>query len=293
MSLVRDVAAGLPLNRKERYYTGTVFPAIVCAENFAYFDRLAKVIPNSPPLQVNARPDCANVQVFTEYGLQESIFDAAARQRFTVPPKARDMPDILIFVAAQAPVLIALEAKMYDRPTRQALEEQMRRQREVVVDYLALALRVPAEGVVHACLLPEQLLRDAGYDALLYPVVTWEALLAEFSKGRGDDYWLAVLRLALASYPELVSQTAPRREHADAVLAGAQIYERAKARTLEYGLMGRQFGADGDPLLEDLQSGRWRKQRYEVSRATDRPNPNWFPVHSFVARVDELRAAAN
>jgi len=43
------------------------------------------------------------------------------------------------------------------------------------------------------------------------------------------------------------------------VLAGTQIYQRAKAGTLEYGLMGRQFGPDGDPLREDLQSGRWRE----------------------------------
>jgi len=177
----------------------------VCADGFAHFGRLAKVIPGCPPRHVDARPDCANLQVFTEYGLQESIFGAAARQRFTVPPKAKDTPDILIFVAARAPVLIALEAKMYDLPTRQALEEQMRRQREVVVDYLALALRVPAARVVHTCLLPEQLLQDAGYDVLSYPVVTWQALLAEFSKSRGEDYWLAVLRLALDSYPDLVS----------------------------------------------------------------------------------------
>src|SRR6266511_3351664 len=127
MSLASLVAAGLPLNRKERFYTGTVFPAIVCAEGFAYFGRLANVIPGCPAFQVDARPRSANVQVFTEYGLWESIFGEAARKRFTVPPTARDTPDILVYLAVDPPVLIALEAKMYDRPTREALQEQMGR----------------------------------------------------------------------------------------------------------------------------------------------------------------------
>ncbi len=293
MSLASLVAAGLPLNRKERFYTGTVFPAIVCAEGFAYFGRLANVIPGCPAFQVDARPRSANVQVFTEYGLWESIFGEAARKRFTVPPTARDTPDILVYLAVDPPVLIALEAKMYDRPTREALQEQMGRQREVVLDYLALALRVPANRVVHACLLPEQLRQDESYHELSYPIVTWQALLAEFSNGRGEDYWLAVLRLALDFYDELVSRAAPRRENADDVLPGAQIYHGAKAGTLEYALMGRNLGLNGDPLREDLESGRWPKQRYEVRSSRERPNPNWFPVHDFVSRVDALGATTD
>jgi hypothetical protein len=143
MSLADLAAKGLPLNRKERFYTGTVFPAIVCAENFKYFGRLEELIVGCPPLVVQADPSLTNVQVFTEYGLSESIFGAATRGRFLTPPDARDTPDILIFVASEPPLLIALEAKMYDRPTWQALREQLRRQREIVLDYLAPVLGVP------------------------------------------------------------------------------------------------------------------------------------------------------
>jgi hypothetical protein len=40
MSLNKLFGERLPVNRKERYYTGTVLPGIVCQDGFKYFDRL-------------------------------------------------------------------------------------------------------------------------------------------------------------------------------------------------------------------------------------------------------------
>lgn len=288
MSVAGLAATGLPLNRKERFYTGTVFPAIVCAEDFKYFHRLQHLIKGCPALTVHTDPSSTNVQVFTEYGLSESIFTDAAKERFPTPPEARDTPDILIFVASTPPVLIALEAKMYDRPNWQALQVQMQRQREIVLDYLKPVLHVADENLFHCCLLPEKLRDSSGYEHLGYPVITWEALLAEFSEHRADDYWMAVLRLALDSYDDLVSQTAQYGQNKDATLTGTTIYDAAKADALAYTVMGRNLGLHGDPLREDIESGRWRKQSYEVSAAATPPNKNWFQIHEFIALVDAL-----
>ena len=69
----------LPLNRKERYYTGTVFPALVCAENFKYFDRFLALLNHGGEF-FDVSTDNVNIQFFTEYGLFDSLFsDKKAR----------------------------------------------------------------------------------------------------------------------------------------------------------------------------------------------------------------------
>jgi hypothetical protein len=60
------------------------------------------------------------------------------------PPPSKDTPDILMLIAVGTPLLVALEAKMYDRPTREAPEAQMLRQGTVVLDYLQEPHRIRA-----------------------------------------------------------------------------------------------------------------------------------------------------
>jgi hypothetical protein len=289
MSLSKLMTEGLPLNRKERYYTGTVFPAIVCAEEFAHFGRLAGLIKGCPPLMVDPHPRTANIQVFTEYGLWESIFTEHDRARFPTFPESRDTPDILIFAATSPALLIAIEAKMYDRPSKDALEAQLSGQRKVVLDRIAPVLGVQPKNVFHRALLPKQLLHEPGYKSLLsIPVITWQELHSAFTEGRSEDHWLAVLRLALESYEQLVSRAAPRKQHADDVLTGATIYDGLKSGKFPFQVMGRSQGEHGDPLREDVESGGWRKQRYEVSHSSEPPNRNWFPVAKFVSLVEAL-----
>ena len=43
MSVARLADTGLPFNRKERYFTGTVLPMLVCAHDFAHFGRLTEL----------------------------------------------------------------------------------------------------------------------------------------------------------------------------------------------------------------------------------------------------------
>ena len=71
----------LPLNRKERYYTATVLPGIICTENFKYFGRFLKLLNLG-----SARFDVAdnvNIQFFTEYGLAEALVDKVRSQAST------------------------------------------------------------------------------------------------------------------------------------------------------------------------------------------------------------------
>ncbi len=285
MSLEDLLSQGLPMNRKERFFTGTVFPGIVCADSFAYFDRLLDLLPGSPRATVDATPATANIQFFTEYSLAESVYGSSTT-RLPQPPVSKDTPDILMLIAASTPLLVALEAKMYDPVTREALEAQMLRQRTVVLDYLEAALPIPSNRVIHAALLPKPLADQMR--GLAYPFVTWEDLYEKFTHRRSEDYFLATLRIALARYPDLVGPGAEYGGNREARCRGSEIYTRYKLGRLEYELMGRSQGLGGEPLLEDLRSGRWTRQVYEMRQREPVPNPNWFRVDDFIALADKL-----
>jgi hypothetical protein len=287
MSLAELLSTELPMNRKERFFTGTVFPMIVCADNFQLFRRLLGLLPDAPDVSINGDPEHTNIQFFTEYGLMESIY-GPAKSRFTTQLAYRDTPDIIFLIKGEAKALVAFEAKMYDRPTREAVELQMKRQRELVLDYLQTALSI--ESVSHAALLPEKLLREFG--GFAYPALTWESVLDAFAVHREDDYWMRMLRLALEAWPELVGLGAEYGKNADAKLSGQQIRDAFVKGTLGFSLMGRNEGFTGGPLENDLKSGGWRKQVYEVKREGDPPNKNWFLVSDFVAEVDRYERAS-
>jgi hypothetical protein len=71
----------LPLNRKERYYTGTVLPALLCADSMAHLARLGRPeLLDIGDLTVRADPEDCTVLFFTEYSLIESAVGEAAHR---------------------------------------------------------------------------------------------------------------------------------------------------------------------------------------------------------------------
>jgi hypothetical protein len=287
MSLAELFASGLPLNRKERFFTGTVLPMIACGTGFERLPRLLRLIPGLADL-TDAEVSPTGIQFFTEYGLLESIYGPAA-ERFPTLPVSRDTPDVLIFLAGPIKAIVALEAKMYDRPSKEALEDQMKRQRDYVLDFLVRHLDIDQSSVYHAALLPEKLWEE--YGTLSYPVVTWEAVRAAYEDIAAGEYFWQVLDLALRSYDALVGpERAEYGKYAEARLTGQAIHDRFTA-TREFELMGRTLGLQGDRLRQDIESGRWRKQVYEVRRSGPAPNRNWFAIADFIALVDALTDA--
>ena len=84
----------LPINRKERYYTGTVLPMIVASDGFKHFGR-SLTLCGVPEVVLEADPASSNVQFFTEYGFEESLKDGAEK-RFRDP--AAGTPQIWSFM---------------------------------------------------------------------------------------------------------------------------------------------------------------------------------------------------
>lgn len=275
------LARRLPLNRKERYYTGTVLPMIVGSDHLLHLPRFLRRC--GLDIDLTAELDHGSdgeqpIEFFTEYSFAESLFTDADKARFPGAPTDADTPDAVI---VGADWLLAVEAKMFHNPTAAALNRQVRRQR-VILDYLARTLRLPADRVAHVLLLPEKLAPASALDA---PVVTWEQVLGDY-EAVAPAYWLGVLREALDRYEDLVSRRSAFGVNADAKMTGADIVAAHAEGTLEFTYMGRAEGIDGEPLRCDIDSGAWRTRQYEV-RVEPLEQKNWFPIPKFI----ELTAA--
>jgi len=287
------VVGGLPLNRKERYYTGTVLPMLVAADDFAHLGRLTE-LAGLGPVKVDPRPHSATVQLFTEYGYLESTLEEPSDPE---APTTRDTPDAVVFVAGPRRVLLVIEAKLFDRPTRVELGQQLTAQ-AMLVDHLARDREVRPEDVAQVLLIPEALAAELALDSEALPsgwpagtrVLTWEQLLATYQPV-APAYWAAVLGQALTRYEELKAKRRPGRFNADRLLTGQALLEGYQHGTLAGSWMGCGGGLDGRRLQAHLASGLWRTQPYEW-RPTPLPgNRNWFPVAEFAARVHNLEAS--
>ncbi|GAB4253169.1 MAG: hypothetical protein Kow00129_14110 [Thermoleophilia bacterium] len=288
MSLSELAQTLLPLNRKERYFTGTVLPMMVCQNDFKDLDVLASLLPGCELPPLDADPATTNLQFFTEYSLVESIYAPETRERFPKPPVSKDTPDVLLLARGERTVLIALEAKMYDQPTVADLRAQLAAQR-VQLDYLQEVLGL--DSVHHAALLPAAYARKIEAELLAedpaFSIITWDALLDRYREIRGgDDYFMGMLALALEEWPKLAAKPAAFRLNAEILLTGEEILARQDDPAVR--MIGRRGGLYGELLAKDVASGTWRVRRYEVSSATDglAGNPNWFTVADFVKRCE-------
>lgn len=282
-------AAGrrLPFNRKERYFTGTVFPMIVASDGFAHLDRLLDLcqledVHVEPGLNANQ-----DIQFFTEYSFKESVFSREDRARFADAPPGGDTPDIVL---VGPDWLLTIEAKMYDQPTAVSLNGQLDRQ-WTLVEYWAKAFRFDPARVQHVALIPAALSRRLG--PLSRPTVTWEEL-ADAYRDVAPRFWLG--QLDYANTAALTTETdAVFGVNAHGHRTGQEIYDGLLTpgpgdatdlvgtdATFDY--MGRGGGLDGKALADDIATGRWRTQRYEV-RVGDAPNTNWFAIADFLDRI--------
>ncbi len=267
---------GLPLNRKERYYTGTVLPMIVASDGAAHLHRFLRLCGlDVGRFGDHGRDGRQRLQFFTEYSFVESRFSEADVRRFPNAPSDNDTPDVVLLGEDW---LLAVEAKMFHAPSVAALNAQVARQK-VIVDYLAATLRLPPDRVRHVLLLPGGLSADGA----AVPVVTWESVLREY-RTVGPAYWVAVLDGALARYRDLVARGLSFGENRDGLLAGEAILQGHQDRSLRFACMGRQGGLHGAALAQDLADGTWRTRKYEV-RYEPLAARNWFAITDFVARL--------
>lgn len=270
----------LPLNRKERYYTGTVLPALLCADSMRHLDRLGRSdLLNLGPMHVRDDPMDCTVLFFTEYSLIESAIGPIGAKFPGMAALAKDTPDVVVLVTEPEPVLIALEAKMYDRPSKADLLKQLAAQKaqlDQLCTHLAAHLEVPRVRLAHWALLPEKL-KNAMPD-LGTPIVTWEQILAAYADV-DQRYFHAVLATALRRYDDLVSKWAG---YQDAELAGAKLVTRWLAGDSTWPHMGAAGGLTGDRLSKAIADGSWATREFQCRHQELPGNNNWFTVEAFI-----------
>jgi hypothetical protein len=266
----------LPLNRKERFYTGTVLPMIVARDGFRSLGRLLTLcglrgVEGGKP---------SELQFFTEYSFAESVYTSADRQRFAYRPTNADTPDLVI---SGADWLLAIEAKMFHRPNAAALNAQYERQ-SMLIDYWRARFRLEDDRVRHVLLLPAALADSVAADVHA-PFVTWESI-ADTYRDIPGRYWLNVLAQALDDYETLASKDSLWGQNTQLKLTGSQIVAAYEAGDPNVAWVGRRRGSTGPEFTGDIVTGSWQSHMYEI-RATPPAGTgaNWFRVTDFVARL--------
>lgn len=271
----------LPLNRKERYFTGTVLPMLIAENGFAHLHRflaLCGLDVETQDLYDHSLDGGQDLQFFSEYSFAESVFTESDLVRLADRPVERDTPDVVLMGPDW---LLAVEAKMYHRPSRAAINLQLDKQR-VLVNYWATKFDFDPSRVAHVLLLPDGLARDR--QPLSTPVVTWEQVQHEY-RAVGPAYWLGVLATALDRYGELHSPEPTFRTNPDEMLTGEAIVSAFAEGTLVYVWMGRNGGKNGKLLASDIAAGTWRDRQYEVRLEPLPNNDNWFLIAEFIAKT--------
>src|SRR5271166_663280 len=176
----------LPMNRKERYFTGTVLPMIVCSDNFSNFGKFLALIDTT----YDAAEWESNqiIQFFTECNLRESIFTPEDRNRFANNvPETGHTPDVMIlFRRRHRRLLVVIEAKMFDNVTLREMGEQLKLQRQNVLSKLIEPLQLTWDDIIQVALIPTAFVAnrqsDKWHDSLgeQVRVVTWEQLISTY-----------------------------------------------------------------------------------------------------------------
>ncbi|MBM9459984.1 hypothetical protein JK386_08715 [Nocardioides sp. zg-536] len=271
----------LPLNRKERFYTGTVFPALTTSTGFWHLPRLLDLFG----LDVDAQAgSSAQVQFLTEYGFAESVYTDADKAKWG-EEFTRETPDIVL---VGCDWLLAIEAKMFHAPSAASLNEQMAAQAPII-EHWRQVLDLPTENVAHALLLPERLATRERNGLTSHLVVTWEALLDAF-RPVAPPYWTSVLAEALERHEELESKTISM-PNAQGRMTGAEIVADALSPSPLVAFVGRVGGATGARFAEDISTGTWQSALYQVrAEPVAASNPNWMPVEAFLHAVGDQSA---
>lgn len=277
------VKIDLPINRKERFYTGTVLPSLLFhggLSNLYSFLHQIKGFPSS----VNENNTKDNFLFYTEYNLKESAGSRSVGAKiYTV---TRDTPDLVIQILKPERIFIVIEAKMFSKVTHSEFNSQMRAQKSAVIDILQILYR--NSKIFHVALLPQKLgLNKTSDDA--YEIVFWEYFLNNGDLRLEDNYFLNYLRFALENYKELVSEHTGRGSTIQDLKQGCEIFKDGKANRIYW--VGR--GGGRKSIENDVRNNLWENKLYGINaeKPKDGRLGNWITCKEFAQIVDSVKLA--
>jgi hypothetical protein len=148
------IKSELPINRKERFYTGTVLPAILFHNGLSNFYAFLNFMDGFPK-EINEKTTGDSFLFYTEYNLKESAGERSAGQ--LILTGANDTPDIVIEILKPKRIFIIMEGKMFAAINQEDIAEQISRQKEYIAEPLLKKFNLLPNDIFHIALLPKAL----------------------------------------------------------------------------------------------------------------------------------------
>lgn len=271
----------LPLNRKERFYTGTVLPALLFHNGLSNFYTFLREIKDFP-VEVNEVQTNDDFLFYTEYGLKESAGERNVGRK--IPAHTKDTPDIVVEILKPKRVFVIIEGKMFEKTNQHKINDQIDRQRRYIAKPLKKAFQLDESQIFHLALVPEA---SRIKDGKFYQVINWEFFIGNQSLDVTNNAFHNYLKFALDNYEELVSKSTGGGMPltVEFYLKGPALYELCE----EYPdfWVGRDGGEK--KIKEDAISGKWRKHKYCVnSTKPSKGQPgNWIQLTKFRDLIDK------
>lgn len=267
----------LPLNRKERFFTGTVLPALLFHDGLENFFTFISLIDGFPK-EINLSATGENFLFYTEYNLQESAGSRNVGARIEVPHK--DTPDVIIEILYPRKMFIVIEAKMFHNVTKAALIEQVARQKERVGRYIADHFSLDSGAIFFLALVPRKLGINSCAEL---QVIHWEALLDNLNNIKHNVFF-NYLKYALENYEKLVSISSfGQASTVKYYMPGQEIFQNQEGVNSHW--VGREGGER--KFIDDITTGKWKSYKYSMNSTKPEKgrHGNWIGVQRFVELV--------
>lgn len=269
----------LPLNRKERFYTGTVLPALLFHNGVKNLYRFLDSIEGFPH-EINEVRTGGDFLFYTEYNLKESAGDRNVGRK--IHASTNDTPDLVIEILNPKNVFVIIEAKMFARVSQDELTGQIARQKTYIAEELRKEFSLPSRNFYHIAIVPSQLAIKSTEE---YQVINWEFFIEE-PKVKNNMFY-NYLKFALDNYDDLRAiQGGPSTVKFK--MKGKMLYEFGKENIDHW--VGREGGQE--QIIGDIKIGKWA-QKHDYCVNTVKPSKgkhgNWIPILQFLELVDRYR----
>jgi len=262
----------LPINRKERFYTGTVLPSLLFHGGLSNLYSFLRQIRGFPD-EVKQENTKDAFLFYTEYNLKESAGKRnVGTEIFTA---TRDTPDVVIQILQPVTAFVIVEAKMFAKLTQNRFDRQMKAQKNAIIDVLTQTYQ--GCYAFHIALLPNKLgFQDTSDD---YQILNWEFFLDNKGLNLQGNYFIDYLKYALKNYDKLVSKAGGKASTIQAQKSGMSIYLDYKEDKIYW--VGR-FGGIAT-IEDDVRTGAWRNKLYgiNIEEPRDGREGNWVTSKEF------------
>jgi hypothetical protein len=275
----------LPINRKERFYTGTVLPSLLFHNGLSNFYNFLEKI-NGFPREVNENATRDNFLFYTDYNLKESAGDRNVGRK--IPTEKGYTPDIVIEILTPKKVFIIVEAKMFEKISQSKLNEQIIEQKKHVAEPLKKEFPLENNQIFHIALVPKALrIRDEKF----YQVINWEFFIDNQELDVVNNYFYNYLKFALDNYKRLVEKKSGQANTVEGHMNGAEVYRRGVNGESFWVGRGRRKGKATRGRIEieeEIKSNRWDREEYNINfTSLGPPTSNWISVKEFIELVDK------